>query len=303
MKKLLIAFFTIFSLFLGGCLKDSPNVDFSNIVPHAEFEYPGGASNNGLGSGMEFFGGGTFTFPPTDDVDTVFFMVNIAAPNPPTSATTVTIAVDPSITAAYNADPNNDVKFENMPDSTYKLLNTTVTIAAGKYLDTFWMEVYPSKIDPTKSYMAPVKIADAGSTAISTNFSTIFFHTIGNPIAGPYFRDFTRWNATDSTGTNSGHTVTPQLFLPDDPTTVEVSTGYFTQPRYVITFEYDGTTVSNITVTFNADDIAYMHDNGVDVANGPNIIVADPVHANYEFQWQAKVLAGGDRYIIDKFHK
>src|SRR5215467_7011995 len=103
MKKFLIIFFSIFALFLGGCLKDNPNVDFTNIAAHAELMYPGGASGNGLGTGLEFFGGGSLSFPdPTAATDTIFFIVNIAAPNPVSKATTVTVGVDPSILTAYN---------------------------------------------------------------------------------------------------------------------------------------------------------------------------------------------------------
>ncbi|MFI5155961.1 MAG: DUF1735 domain-containing protein [Chitinophagales bacterium] len=312
MKKLLIAFFTIFSLSLGGCLKDTPNVDFSNIVPHAEFMYPGGANGNGLGSGMEFFGGAAWTFPPLDANGdpydtTIYFLVNIAAPNPPTTATTVTVAVDPSITAAYNADSNNEVKFENMPDSVYKILNNSVTIKAGKYEDTIWMTISPSKIDPTKSYMAPVKLADAGGTAISTNFSVIFFHTIGNPIAGAYNWDYTRWNQPTMTGPTSGFVGGGTLFLPDNPTQVEVSTGYgYTvgfSLRYVITFDYTGGVVSNVAMELNPTDVANMAaNNGITVTTPPSIILADPATGQYKFTFG--VYNGtANRTFIDYFYK
>ena len=306
MKKILIVFLSIFALSLGGCLKDTPNVDFSNITPQAELMYPGGANQNGLGTGLEFFGGGAFTFPPTDPSDTVYFIANIAAPNPPTKATTVTIGVDNTIMDKYNADPNNEVKYESMPDSVYSILNNTVTIPAGKYLDTFWMVVFPGKIDPTKNYMAPVTITDASGNSISANFATIYFHTIGNPIAGAYSWDWTRYN--NQTGTPPASSLSfvgeSTIFLPDNPTQIEVATGYFTQPRYVLSFDDNGGVLSNFQLSFNASDLQYMSDNGVVVDSGPTIITADPVNGVYEFQWVAKVVASGAyRYNVDKYYK
>jgi hypothetical protein len=304
MKKLLIALFSIYALFLGGCLKDTPSVDFSNITAQAELMYPGGANHNGLGTGLEFFGGGAFTFPPTDVSDTVFFIANIAAPNPPNKATAVTVGVDPSIITKYNADTNNAVKYEPMPDSVFTLLNKTVNIPAGKYLDTFWMVVYPSKIDPTKNYMAPVTITDASGNSISANFSTIYFHTIGNPIAGAYSWDYTRYNNQTGTPPAQGSSFIggSTTFLPDNPTQVEVASGYYIGPRYVITFDNNGGVLSNFAVAFNPTDVATMAGGGVTVTQAPVIITADPVNGIYQFQYVA-YNGSAYRYIVDKYYK
>jgi hypothetical protein len=197
MKKILIAFFSIFALFLGGCLKDTPNVDFSSVSAHAEFEYPGGAGGNGLGSGLEFFSGAALLFPPTDDADTMFFMVNIAAPNPLGTAVPVTVGFDQAALDKYNADTNNTIKYNKMPDSCYSFVSTTGTVPANKYLDTFYFIFYPSKfanLDQTQSWMVPVSILTASGSAISSNFSTIYFHTIGNALAGTYNSSGTRYN-------------------------------------------------------------------------------------------------------------
>jgi hypothetical protein len=266
--------------------------------------YPGGANGNGLGTGLEFFGGGTLTFPdPTALADTVFYIVNIAAPNPVSKATAVTVGVDPNIVTTYNADTNNAVKFEVMPDSLYSFINNSVTIQQGKYLDTIRMIFYPYKFDPTKSYMAPVTITDAAGTAISANFATIYFHTIGNAIAGAYLWDYTRWNNSTGTGTpTSAFTNQPTIFLPDDANTVEVQSGYV-GIRYVITFDNNGGVISNIAVAFNTDDLKNIFDaNSITLDSGPTILIADPVAGQYKFTFHVHN-PSGNRTLIDYYHK
>ena len=304
MKKLLIAVFTVFSMFLVGCLKDTPNVDFSKVSGIVEFVYPGGANHNGLGAGMEFFGGGAFTFPPSDLADTVFFMANLAAPNPFSKDLGVTIGVDPNIITKYNADPNNAVKFVLMPDSCYTLLTKAGTIKGGKNLDTFYLVVYPYKIDPTQNFMAPVTILSASGEPISANFGTIFFHTIGNPIAGAYNWDYTRYNTPDGSGPPAGSSFTgaPTTFLPDDPSTIEVRSAYYIGPHYVLTFTNTGGVLSNFALAFNSNDLATMKAAGVTITDGPHIIKADPVTGEYIFHYVA-FNGAAYRYIIDRYYK
>jgi hypothetical protein len=198
-----------------------------------------------------------------------------------------------------------------MPDSTFKILNPTLTIPAGKYLDTFWMIVYPNKIDPTQNYMAPVQITDASGNTISANFSTIYFHTIGNPIAGAYTWDYSRWNKSDTLGAVSpgvgSFTGESTTFLPDNPTQVEVSTGYGATVgfslRYVITFDNNGGVISNIAVALNPDDVASMGTNrGITVTAPAKIVVADPVAGLYRFTFG---VYNGSAYrsFVDYFYK
>jgi hypothetical protein len=298
MKKILIVAFSIFSIFLAGCLKDSPNVDFSKNGSIAELEYPAGANNNGLGSGMEFFGGGALLYPLTDVADTVTFFGNIASTSPPGKDIKITVHVDPTATATYNA--NNPIQYVPMPDSDFAIISTSGTVKAGSRLATFQIVVFPSKIDPTQNYMLPVSISDASGVTISGNFSIIYLHTIGNPLAGPYFWDWTRWNNTDSTGPNSGtFTHRSTIFLPDNPTTVEVRSGYYIQPHYVLTFTNTAGVLSNFAVTINATDAATMAGAGITVTDGPNIIKADGVAKYFEFQYKTS----NGRYVIDRYYK
>lgn len=298
MKRIVIIVFSISLIFLAGCLKDSPNVDFSKVGTIIEIEYPQGAAGSGLGSGLESFSGGTFTYPISDSVDVVSFMVNIASPSPLKKDLSVTIGINANALTAYNSA--NTIQYIPMPDSDFSLTTTTGVIPAGSRLLPFQLTVYPSKIDPTQNYMLPISITDASGQTISGNFSTIYFHTIGNPLAGPYFWDWTRWNNTDSTGPNSGtFTHQPTLFLPDNPTTIEVQSGYFIRPHYVLSFTDSSGVLGNFSVSINAADAATMAASGITVTDGPNIIVADGVNKYFEFQYKTS----NGRYVIDRYYK
>jgi len=302
MKKLSIIVPALASLLLSSCLKDKANVDLSNLTYIAEIST---ASTNGTqdapSGGLDFFSGATLS-ATAPDLDTVTFTVNIASPYPPTKDVPVTIAVNDVARTSYIADPSK-VQYLAFPAAGYKLLSTTGTIHAGRRLDTFTVVFNHPQLDPTLSYMLPISITAASGTTISGNLNTIYFHIVGNPIAGTYSWDFTRWNATDSTSTaNTGHfTGHSAVFVPISPTTVEVHSGYYIGPRYQITFVNTGGVLSNFSVAFNKDDIAQMLTGGVSIVDGPNIIVANPATGYYRFQYKAST--PGDRYVIDGYQK
>ena len=211
---------------------------------------------------------------------------------------TVKLAVDDAKRTTYNN--TNGTSFQAFASNQYKLVNTTLTISAGGHYVKTTLEIYQDKFDPTISYMLPVSITDASGKGLSSNQNTIYFNVIGNPIAGNYNWDFTRWNNPDGTGTPSGLSFTGDVttFVADNPTTVEVASGYFIQPRYVITFTNTGGVLSNFAVSLNPEDVKAMSDNGVTVTNGPNITKADPITGEYIF-WYTTVT----RYIIDRYYK
>jgi hypothetical protein len=302
MKKLSIAIPVFLLLFFASCLKDKPNVDFSGQGYIAEITT---ASTNGTpnapSGGLDFFAGATLSATATDP-DSVMFTVNIASDYPPTKDTKVTIAVNDQARVSYIADPSK-VPYLAMPANAYKLTTTTGTIKAGNRLDTFWVVFTHANMDPTQSYMLPISITDASGITISGNLSTIYFHIVGNPLAGTYHWDFTRWNSSDTTtantGTFTGHTTT---FVPNSPTNVEVASGYYIGPRYEITFVNTGGVLSNFSVAFNSADVAQMVAGGVVITSGPTILIADPVHKIFRFQYQALVNGSSVRYVIDKYY-
>lgn len=215
--------------------------------------------------------------------------------------------INPQALTKYNAD--NLAKdpsfktFELMPDSTFSINVLSDVIKKGEVYagnDSFNIVFYPQKINTTINYILPVTVTSSKyPTAPGTG--TILYYLIGNPISGGYTWDFSRWNATDSTGPKHSLSFTGEtaILVPVDATTVKVASGYFTQPRYVITFTDNGGVLSDFEVKFDADDLQYMKDNGVEVANGPNILIADPVAKRFRFQY----LTNNGRYIIDDYYK
>ena len=262
MKQILIILSIIAaSAALTGCLKDTPNVDFSGLKPIVEINSASSTSTaNTLPSGLENFSNATLNFAVIDS--TVTFTVNYASVNPPTSDVKVTVAVNDAARTAYNA--GSTTQFSPFPAGSYSLPSTTATIKAGTRLATFTVNFYPSLLDPTQSYLLPITITDASGNTISGNFNTIYFHQIGNPLAGVYNETGSRWNYVGTVSwagppnpVPPGGTLTnlaaysPKIAVPDDPTTIEipfanVGAGY----NYIITLNSDNTI--SVDYTFDA---------------------------------------------------
>ncbi len=305
------------SLIIGGfllltfssCIKDRNTgaPDFSNLQPLVEIR--DNISGVGNDAGLAFFAKATLNFPATDEADTVSFYVNIASVNTLSHDLTVTVGVDPNTITTYNGDPTHTVHFEPFQDSSFSLLQTQVTIPAGQRVALVSVVIYPSKIDhtnPTTSYMLPISILDAQGVSISGNFGTIYYHTIGNPLAGDYNWDFTRYDNATGTGDPSGLSFTGNttVLQPTSPTSLEVASGYYTQTaRYEITFTNNGGTLSNFDVTLNADDIKNIFNaNGITLVQAPKVLIADPVNKVFEFQYVVQN-SSGFRWIVDKYYK
>lgn len=282
-------------ILLNSCVKSrSGDTDFSGLKPVVLI--PEG--------GLNAFGAAALTFPGTDPTDTAYFHVNYAATNVAPADETVTLAVDQAALQAYNS--TSSIQYALFPDSIYSFKATSVTVKKGNnYSDNVPLVVFPDKIDPTQSYMLPISIkgGPTGST-ISGNFGTIYYHVIGNPIAGTYnIWRWRRWNAADSSGTpNYDNQYGPTIFAPDDATTVEVGSGYYNGPRYVITFTNNGGVLSNFHVSLNPADLSTWPGVGISLTAGPTIMAADPVHGFYQFTYT--VSSGGNpRTLIDTYSK
>jgi hypothetical protein len=276
-----------------SCVKSvSGRTDFENLAPTVLIP-EGGIAN---------FSSDAILFPPTDDTDTATFHVNYAATSVAPEDEVITLAIDDQALADFNALGGG--QYAKFPDSIYSFTTTTVTVPKGaNYSANIPLIMFPSKINLLNNYMLAISISVApkGST-ISSNYKTIYWHLIGNPIAGLYTWNWTRWNNTSPTGpTSGGGTNLTAVFAPDDATTVEVPSGYYIGPRYVITFTNTGGVLSNFQVAFNSDDIATMKAGGVSITSGPNIITADPITGTYEFQYQAAT--PNPRYVTDTYIK
>lgn len=278
----------------SSCVKSREGrTDFENLQPTVLIS-DGGLSN---------LTAAALLFPPTDDEDTTYFHVNYASTSTAPTDEVITLSVDQDALAAYNALGGS--QYEIFPDSIYSFTSTTVTVPKGaNFTDGIPLILFPSKINLLKSYMLPIsiKVAPAGST-ISTNFKTIYYHLIGNPIAGIYNWDWTRWNNTTPTGPTSGGTTGGvAVFAPLDETTVTVPSGYYIGPRYIITFTNTAGVLSDFNVTFNSDDLDAMASGGVTITAGPAFTTEDPITGVYQIEYQA-LTGSGPRYVIDKYYK
>jgi hypothetical protein len=275
----------------SSCVKSREGrTDFDNLSPTVLIS-DGGTSN---------FKAAALLPDPTADSATASFHLNYAATDVAPTDLVVTIGVDQDALAAYNALGGN--QYEIFPDSIYSFTTTSVTIPKGaNYSDYVTLLIFPTKINLLNNYMLPISIkaAPAGST-ISTNFKTIYYHLIGNPIAGLYTWEWIRYNNAAGTGTPAfDEDFSPGIFAPIDGTTVSIESGS-AGILYVLSFTNTGGVLSNFKVSFDA---ASVKASGVAITGGPYLISADPITGSYEFNYTYDNLAGGLRNITDKYGK
>jgi hypothetical protein len=279
MKKIIsnITLVVLASLSLTSCLKTvSSNVNGENLTSQfLQLEYVKDSSQTTIGSGKQYFGASTLLFDASHTSDTAYFQVTLNGPMPATADVTVNVVTD--WTAINDNYANDSITYDKMPDSCYKILTPSLVIKAGTRTAYAKMVVYPNKISPTKSYMAPVSVTNTSNIVTSQNFGHIYFHTIGNPIAGNYTWDFYRVNAlagTYPTGPYASGTFTGSAiaFLPVNTTTVSVPTGYYVQPNYLISFKNTAGVLSNFKAEINPAEL-----NGAFTANGITIVSAPTI--------------------------
>jgi len=285
---------TVAALNLSSCLKDDSRfIDFASSGTTVNFP---------LG-GLSHFGADAVT----DAGDTIVkqFAIDVASPKVPTSATDVTIAVDNTIIDAYN--PGSAVQYDPMPDGSFVLSATKVTIPAGQRVGVVTVTFYKGLLDPSKSYMLPIKIVSGTGATVSGNYGIHYYHFIGNDFAGLYTWTYTRWQNGTGTGTPLiDHAVTPNTPVnPITPSIFEMETGYNSNHvDYEVTFTKTGPgTYTNWAVTFDPATVsAGWVPVGISVVQPPVFLVLDP--ANFHFQLQYVAFNGtADRYLIDDFKK
>ncbi len=138
---------------------------------------------------------------------------------------------------------------------------TTVTITAGKQYAITSVTFYKNLLDPSKSYVLPIKIVSGTGAKLTANLNIHYFHFIGNDFAGSWEHFYTRWSNGDSTTVASTPRtdVGPTTFSPVSATEFTVPTYYYSGPNYDITFTKTGVgasaTYSNFAVQFLPADV------------------------------------------------
>ena len=197
--------------------------------------------------------------PATPDTLDLDIFAALASVNAVGSDIKVTIAVDDTKRTDYNAA--NGTSYLPFTSDMFKLLTGTVTIPAGQHYAKGTLELYSQQFDPTQSYMLPISITDASGKSLTSNQNTIYFHLIGNPLAGPYNVAGTRYNYSGSIGYAGGPipagyvstaaSPTPKFAAPLSPTVIALDyanlggNGY----QYVVTYN---STTNQITVAANS---------------------------------------------------
>jgi len=303
MKKLIIIL-GVLTVSLTSCLKDKPNVDFSNIGAFAELPH----------SGTIYYSADAIT--DAGDTVTRDFVINITGQYAPSSNVTVNLAVDNSMISQFNSA---DLTYEaSMPATAFKLSATSVVIKAGTRQATITVTFYKNKLDPSKSYMLPVKIASASGVSLSSNFNAHFFHFIGNDFAGAYTWDYRRWqNGTGPGASNIPPDITglgrAGTILPISPTEFEMETGYNSNGvKYDVTFTRTVVSTSplvinytNWKVTFNAANLAIWAGAGITNMVPPKFTIPPPATNADSKKFELNHTSGGSfaRYIDDTYTK
>lgn len=295
---------------LSSCVKDfrKNETNLNHLTPTV----------NIVEGGLYQFSTQALLFSSADATDTATFHLNYAAVNVAPADEVFSVAVNPAAVSTYNTS-GGGLQYEILPDSCYSFTTTSVKVAKGQtYSDAIPVIFYPSKINPSVNYMLPISITQApAGTTISSNVGTVFYHFIGNPLAGNYTYDFTRYNG-DSTITPNGSSFTGETVSvgPVDPNNLLLPDSYLqtfvaSTAGIVLTFDNNGGVLSNFSVGFDDATSKGLSDGGFTVATAPTLLsvnIAGNAANNYSgttFRTYFSLInsSGGTRTLIDKFVK
>lgn len=308
LKSASISFAAIIMLVMSGCLKKN-DATFTDFTTTKDFVI---LQNAGLSNF------GATAFNRGSDTVRLLVRVDLASASNSSSPTTVTLGVDNAAITSYNA-ANPNAGYVVLPSANFKLLSNTLTIPAGQHYAETTLEVYTKGLNPATSYMAPISIVDASGKSLSSNLNTILFHTIGNPLAGVYKRDFYRYNGTvDTTGApNSTVTIGTVLSVsPTGPTTLLFPDQYmqtFVDPPNGISLSFTNNNglLSNFTAFLDAATKANLAAGGFKINIAPVLVKAIIVgnaangYAGSTFRFYMSLInsGGNTRTLIDNFVK
>jgi hypothetical protein len=297
MKKILsyIIIFTAFTLSITSCNKESvSNVNDSNLTGNfLQLEWVEAGSGTTVNSGLQYFGGSTILYPSDHTSDTATYTVTLNGPN--ALSTDLKVSLVPDWTLLNVNYANDSTVYERMPDSLYKFLDTAVTIKAGSRTATAKVVFFPSKINTKKNYMVPLTVTNSSKILVSKNFGQLYFHTIGNPIAGKYIWDFERRNNQLGTGAPAGGSFTGEeiTFVPVTTKQIHVPTGYYVQPNYLISFKNTNGVLSDFTAEIEPSEVVgAFTNNGITIVSKPAITAQVLTGGKYKFTIKYVVFNG-----------
>ncbi len=295
---------------MNSCVKNRNDLetDFSKLQDFVILQ------SAGLGN---FASAGFQVTPDSPDTQRFDIIVTLASKNVAQSDIKVTLGVTDPNRTDYNAA--NGTTYQPFTASMYRIVTPVVTIPKGQNYATATVEVYSKNgFDPTVSYLLPVSIIDASGKNLSSNQNTKYYHVIGNPLAGNYTWNFTRFNSSDTNSAQNassfvGHTVNigaasaSSLLLPDSylQTFVGATAGV------TLSFTNNNGVFSNFQVAFDAGTKSGLASGGFTVLVNPilvgyNIVgTAATKYAGSSFRTYFSLLnsSGGTRTLIDNFVK
>jgi Domain of unknown function (DUF1735) len=260
MKKIIFPLITLVA-FATSCLKDSTIKDgFDNPVTPATVLIQDGGLDNFTKAAIVAAG----------QVNPIVLDFNVQYANvdavPLATDLKVTCFIDDSKRIAYNtnAAASGGYVYDLLPDSCFSFVNKSATIPAGKNIAGLSLTILPNKVDASKLYMLPIAIKDAQGKVLAANFSTIYFHIIGNPLAGTYSVVGTRYNCSVAGDQSYSGGPIPSNFAPAaipspkvlGPVSPTVTSTYVanlsagTNRDYYFDINPAATTLQNIDVTF-----------------------------------------------------
>ncbi len=183
---------------LSSCLKESKYyVNLSQGKPLAELplaSYNGGAGNLVTEA---FTISSTPTVLPT--------IVNIASVSALSTATSITLALDPASLSAYDAaiegpykadsladiaagttPPAPPTLYSMLPAADYSVTSWTVTVPAGQHTATLNISINTSLVDPSGNFVLPIKIASATGLTIDQYNGLLYNIQAKNQYDGVY---------------------------------------------------------------------------------------------------------------------
>jgi hypothetical protein len=166
------------ALSISSCLKDNSHyIDFAGSIPTVELPLsaPSDASPSAPFNAASF---------PIQSTPTAFsIIVNLASPKTLSTAVTVTLALDPTDLAAYNAA--NSTSYIILPPADYTVPSWTITIPPGGREVPFKINLITSAIDPSQAYVLPIKIVSSSVTVNQFNY-VLFNIGVQNQYDGDY---------------------------------------------------------------------------------------------------------------------